>query len=342
MDTKKKPIVVVGSINIDLVARAERIPVIGETILGLDFQTHPGGKGANQAVAVARLGYPVVMIGKLGSDSFGAQLRSHLQSAGVDIRGVGATPGSSGVAMIVVSTRGENTIVVTPGANAMLTPDDLDAHLALIRAAGIVLTQLESPISTVEHLASICQRDGIPLILDPAPAQALPASVLHSVQWFTPNVAEAAFYLGAAQHNCDNLSYSEIAGTLLHSGVSGVILKLGADGAYIASSGSLNERNPDEQYPDEQCPDEHIRAFPVQVVDTTAAGDAFNGAFATALMSGRSPLESAHFAAAAAAISVTRHGAQSSMPTLEEVEHLLGKGRERALSTLRPSLRRAC
>jgi ribokinase len=315
--TGKKPIVVVGSINIDLVARAERIPALGETILGLDFQTHPGGKGANQAVAVARLSYPVVMIGKLGSDSFGAQLRSHLRSPGVDIRGVGATPGSSGVAMIVVSTRGENTIVVTPGANAMLTPEDLDAHLDLIRAAGIVLTQLEIPISTVEHLASICQREGVPLIVDPAPAQALPASVLRSVQWFTPNVTEAAFYLRAAQHNCDNLSYSEIAAALLHSGVSGAILKLGADGAHIASSRGL----------DDQGLDEHVRAFPVQVVDTTAAGDAFNGAFATALMSGQSPLESAHFAAAAAAISVTRNGAQSSMPTLEEVEHLLGKGR---------------
>jgi ribokinase len=313
----KKPIVVVGSINIDLVARAERIPAIGETILGLDFQTHPGGKGANQAVAVARLGYPVVMIGKLGSDRFGAQLRSHLQTAGVDIRGVGASPGSSGVAMIVVSTRGENTIVVTSGANARLTPEDLDAHLDLIRAAGIVLTQLEIPISTVEHLANICHREGIPLILDPAPAQALPTSVLHSVRWFTPNVTEAAFYLGAAQHNCDSLSYSEIAGALLHSGVPGVILKLGADGAYIASSPGRNEHGPDE----------HVGAFPVQVVDTTAAGDAFNGAFATALMSGKSPLESARFAAAAAAISVTRHGAQPSMPTLEEVEHLLGKGR---------------
>jgi ribokinase len=335
--TGKKPIVVVGSINIDLVARAERIPALGETILGQDFQTHPGGKGANQAVAVARLSHPVVMIGKLGSDSFGAQLRSHLQSAGVDVRGVGATPGSSGVAMIVVSTHGENTIVVTPGANAMLTPEDLDAHLDLIRAAGIVLTQLEIPIATVEHLASICQREGIPLILDPAPAQALPASVLRSVHWFTPNVTEAAFYLEAAQRNCDNLSHSEIAGALLDSGVPGAILKLGTDGAHIASSGGLDEGGPDEGGLDEGGPDEqglddrgldeHIRAFPVQVVDTTAAGDAFNGAFATALMSGRSPLESAHFAAAAAAISVTRHGAQPSMPTLEEVEHLLGKGR---------------
>jgi ribokinase len=311
VDTKK-PIVVVGSINIDLVARADRIPVVGETTRGVDFQMHPGGKGANQAVAVARLGHPVAMIGKLGSDSFGAQLRDHLQSVGVDIRGVGTAPGSSGVAMIVVSTRGENSIVVTPGANAMLTPEDLDEHLDLIRAASIVLTQLESPIPTVEHLVRTCQREGIPLILDPAPAQALPTSVWQGVQWFTPNVTEASFYMGAPLDNCDNLSYSDIAGALLHSGVPGIILKLGADGAHIASSQGL---------------DEHIGAFAVHVVDTTAAGDAFNGAFATALVSGKSPVESAHFASAAAAISVTRHGAQPSMPTMKEVEQLLREGR---------------
>jgi ribokinase len=314
MVSTKKPIVVVGSINVDLVARAEHIPAIGETTFGLDFQMHPGGKGANQAVAVARLGHPVVMIGKLGSDSFGAQLRSDLQRAGVDIRGVGATPGSSGVAMIVVSTRGENSIVVTPGANAMLTPKDLDVHLELIRTASIVLTQLEIPIPTVEHLVRICQREGIPLILDPAPAQALPTSVLQAVQWFTPNVTEASFYVAVALGNCDDLSYSDIAGALLYAGVRGTILKLGAHGAHIASSQGL---------------DEHIGAFPVDVVDTTAAGDAFNGAFATALVSGKSPLESAHFASAAAAISVTRQGAQPSMPTLKEVEQLLGKGRSR-------------
>jgi ribokinase len=312
MVNKKKPIVVVGSINIDLVARSERIPSIGETTLGLDFQTHPGGKGGNQAAAVARLGHPVEMIGKLGSDSFGAQLRSHLQSAGVEIRGVGTAPGSSGVAMIVVSTRGENSIVVTPGANAMLTPEDLDAHLDLIRASSIVLTQLEIPIHTVEHLASICQREDIPLILDPAPAQALPTSVLRGLQWFTPNVTEASFYTGVTLHNSDKLSYSEIAGAILRLGVPGTILKLGADGSHIASSQGLDER---------------IGALPVDVVDTTAAGDAFNGAFATGLVSGKSPLESAHFANAAAAISVTRHGAQPSMPTLKEVEQLLGIGR---------------
>ena len=178
MRTGMKPVVVVGSINIDLVANAERIPVEGETVLGKDFQIHPGGKGANQAVAVARLGYPVQMIGRLGDDAFGAQLREDLQRAGVDVTGVATTPGTSGVAVIVVAEKGENCIVITPGANDLLTPDDLDANLEILRAAGIVLTQLEIPMRTVEHLAKICAREGLPLILDPAPARELPSSLL--------------------------------------------------------------------------------------------------------------------------------------------------------------------
>ena len=145
----KKPVVVVGSINIDLVANMERIPVEGETVLGKDFQIHPGGKGANQAAAVARLGYPVRMIGRLGDDTFGAQLKAHLESMGVDVTGVTITPGTSCVATIIVGGKGENSIVITPGANALLTPQDLEANLEIIRSAGIVLTQLEIPIETV-------------------------------------------------------------------------------------------------------------------------------------------------------------------------------------------------
>ena len=147
----RKPIVVVGSINIDLVAKAERIPVTGETVSGTEFQTHPGGKGANQAVAVARLGYPVSMIGKLGDDVFGAQLRKHLQSAGIDVSAVQTSPGSSGVAVIIVSPSGDNIIVPTPGANAALLPADLDANLEMIRNAGLVLTQLEIPAEAALH-----------------------------------------------------------------------------------------------------------------------------------------------------------------------------------------------
>jgi ribokinase len=303
----RKPIVVVGSINIDLVARAQRIPVAGETVAGLGFQTHPGGKGANQAVAVARLGYPVNMIGRTGDDEFGSQLRDGLRNAGVDISVVGTSEGSSGVAVIIVSPAGENVIVVTPGANGLVTPSDIDANIDTIRNAGLVLTQLEIPLATVEHLAGVCAREGVPLMLDPAPACDLPGSVLKRTRWFTPNETEAGFYLKAGS---DSGSAKQIAESLLALGPQGVVLKLGARGVYLEDHDGLAKQ---------------IDGFPVNAVDTTAAGDAFNGAFATALMLGYPPAESARFAAAAAAISVTRPGAQPSMPTMAEVEQLLNR-----------------
>jgi len=302
--TNRKPIVVVGSINMDLVARAARIPVTGETVQGEEFRTHPGGKGANQAVAVARLGYPVSMIGKLGTDAFGAELRDHLQKSGIDVSAVGTSETSSGVAVIIVSPSGDNVIVVTPGANATVSPSDIDANLDRIRAAGLVLTQLEIPLDTVEHLANVCAREGVPLMLDPAPAQELPAAVLHHTRWFTPNETEAAFFSASEPTNPPK----EVARTLLAKGPQAVALKLGGRGVYLADRDGL---------------DRQIDAFAVRAVDTTAAGDAFNGAFATALMLGKDRVESARFAAAAAAISVTRPGAQSSMPTLAEVQELL-------------------
>ena len=304
--TNRKPIVVVGSINMDLVARAARIPVTGETVQGEEFRTHPGGKGANQAVAVARLGYPVSMIGKLGTDAFGAELRDHLQKSGIDVSAVGTSETSSGVAVIIVSPSGDNVIVVTPGANATVSPSDIDANLDRIRAAGLVLTQLEIPLDTVEHLANVCAREGVPLMLDPAPAQELPAAVLHHTRWFTPNETEAAFFSASEPTNPPK----EVARTLLAKGPQAVALKLGGRGVYLADRDGL---------------DRQIDAFAVRAVDTTAAGDAFNGAFATALMLGKDRVESARFAAAAAAISVTRPGAQSSMPTLAEVQELLSK-----------------
>lgn len=300
-----KPIVVVGSINTDLVATAHNIPAIGETVIGTGFQVHPGGKGANQAVAVARLGYPVHIIGRLGNDSFGDQLRTHMQSNGVDCSAIGASQGPSGVAIILVSSRGENCIVVTPGANALVTPADLETNLDLIRRAGVVLAQLEIPLQTVEHLASLCRRADVPLILDPAPACELPDAILKNVAWFTPNETEAAYYAGT-----ENASPEQTAQALLAKGCRGVLLKLGARGAYLATPHQSGQ---------------FIPAFPVNAVDTTAAGDAFNGGFATGLMLGKSPLESVAFASAVAAISVTRAGAQPSMPSMPEVEHLLEK-----------------
>jgi ribokinase len=304
----QKPIVVVGSINTDLVALAERIPVTGETIPGKEFQIHPGGKGANQAVAIARLGYPVRMIGKLGNDSFAGPLRAHLQNAGVDTAAISTVEASTGVAVIIVSTSGDNLIVVTSGANATLAPSDIDANLEMIRQAGVVLTQLETPLATAEHLARVCAREGIPLMLDPAPATDLPPGLVGHATWFTPNETEADFYSGGSNRE----SPKDTAHVLLSRGWPGVVLKLGANGAYVADRAGL------------EC---QVPSFSVRALDTTAAGDTFNGAFATGMMLGMKAAESAQFAAAAAAISVSRPGAQPSMPTMDEVQRLLHEQR---------------
>ena len=313
----RKPIVVVGSINLDLVATAERIPVVGETVIGTNFQIHPGGKGANQAVAVARLGYPVRILGKLGSDTFGTQLRGHLENAGVDLAGIGTSDGPSGVAVILVSGKGENSIVVAPGANAKMMPEDIARNLAIIREAGMVLTQLEIPLETVEYLSEVCARENVPLVLDPAPAAKLPNKVLEEVAWFTPNETEAAFYGSENRSRLESKRPAEVADSLLGKGIHGLVLKMGSNGCYLASDAGLRE---------------YVPSFAVEAVDTIAAGDAFNGAFAVGLMLGNSPRASAEFAAGVAAVSVTRVGAQPSMPTMSEVESFLN-----GQSTIRPS-----
>jgi ribokinase len=304
----QRPIVVVGSINSDLVSATRRIPAVGETVIGTNFHVHPGGKGANQAVAIARLGYPVQLIGRLGNDEFGLQLRSHLASSGVDIGGVATSDGASGVAVIVVSEKGENSIVVTPGANSKVTPQDIESNLNSVRNAGIVLAQLEIPIDTVDYLARVCAREGVPLILDPAPAMDFPPRIFHHITWLTPNQSEAAFYVGELERAENGDLPDEIARELLSKGSHGVVLKMGERGVFLVSQevrGTL------------------IPAFKLSAVDTTAAGDAFNGGFATGLMLGKSPGESARFACAVAGISVTRRGAQPSMPSMAEVERLL-------------------
>jgi ribokinase len=307
MSNRKKPIVVVGSINMDFVVTAPRIPSVGETLPGSGFQTHFGGKGANQAVAVARLGYPVAMIGMIGSDAIGEQLKSGLRDVGVDVDAVGIVEGSSGVASITVSDAGENAIVVVPGANARVSPEYLDRHEELIGNAGMVLAQLEIPLETVAHLAAFCARHRVPMILDPAPARDLPAEILEKVEWFTPNQTEATFYAGAG--STDDLRSPEQSVARLRSlGCRGIVLKMGGQGAYVVS-------------PDGSA--RGVQAFPVKAIDTTAAGDAFNGGFATALMLGASPFESARFGGAVAAISVTRAGAQTAMPSMEEVARFL-------------------
>jgi ribokinase len=303
-----KRIVVVGSINLDLVVATQRIPQRGETVVGSNFQMFPGGKGANQAAAVARLGGQVSMIGKLGSDAFADQLRESLRESGVDTDAIGCCPGSSGVALITTDSSGDNTITIVAGANAHLLPEDLDENLDLIRGADILLTQLEIPFPTVEHLALLAEREDIPLMLDPAPARSLPASLLRRVSWLTPNETEMCLLLGHPSLEASVETLDASANTLLQQGARNVALKLGRRGCYLALSDGTRKLLP---------------AYNVHAVDTTAAGDAFNGALALALLDGKDPVRSASFASVAAAISVTRHGAQPSMPTFSEVERFL-------------------
>jgi ribokinase len=229
------------------------------------------------------------------------------------VAGVTTTTGISGVALIVVASNGENCIVITPGANALLTPKDLDAHIDIIRSAGVVLTQLEIPIETVQHLARICAREKVPLILDPAPAKEIPQNLFENVEWFTPNETEAAFFAGKRNGAAEMSDPVTMANMLMSQGVKGVVLKLGSRGAFIASRDGLAER---------------LTSFPVQAVDTTAAGDAFNGAFAVALLLQMGPAESARFATAAAAVSVTRPGAQPSLAAMSDVQRMLDPGRD--------------
>jgi ribokinase len=311
------PIVVVGSINVDFVVTASRIPVSGETITGDDVQLHFGGKGANQAVAIARLGYPVHMIGMVGSDSFGSQVRTGLQQSGVGVGAVAMVEGSTGAATITVSHAGENAIVVIPGANAYVTPEYLDQHQELIRGAGVVLAQLEIPMTTIAHLAELCHRCGVQLILDPAPARPIGPEILSRVSWFTPNETEAEYFAAQIDPGLASASPERVARAFVETGVGAVALKRGSQGVLLLVDGRGAEILPAPQ---------------VVAVDTTAAGDAFNGAFATGLMLGMDPHEAGRFACAAAALSVTRRGAQTSMPARSEVEDLLRESEDATLN----------
>jgi ribokinase len=308
MPNTRKNIVVVGSINMDLVTRTPRIPLAGQTLIGSDFTTTPGGKGANQAVAVARLGYPLWMVGAVGDDVFGQALLDNLANAGVDTSAVERVPGPSGVAPILVADNGENSIVVVPGANGKVDCAAVDRHAALIRSAGMVLCQLELPMETIGHTLALCAEAGVPVMLDPAPAAPLPDAVWSQVAWFTPNETEAALYLG------ESLSPEDGAKRLLARGLRGVVLKRGGEGAYVAvADGKAG----------------WVKPFHVEAIDTVGAGDCFNGAFAVALLEGLDPWAAARFASAAAAISVTRRGAQASMPARADVEEFLAKHIER-------------
>lgn len=310
----QKPIVVVGSINLDLVAAVERIPRPGETICAKSLQRFFGGKGANQAVAAARLGHSVAMVGNVGDDPFGAELRAGLVAAGVNTAYVDTVPGSSGVALITTAASGENAIAVAAGANALLTPDSLRRAESLLKSAGILLAQLEIPMESVEFLAELARQHGIPLMLDPAPARAVDASLLRKVTWITPNETETITLLGLKERELTPNAAFDCARALRSKGANNVVLKLGAGGSLVAGAGAQPTLVP---------------AFKVKAVDTTAAGDAFNGAFAVALMRGLQTLDAARFASATAAVSVTRAGAQPSMPTAAEVDEFLASAKLR-------------
>jgi len=304
MSEIRKPIVIVGSITMDLVTRTPRIPAIGQTLIGTGFETTPGGKGANQAVAVARLGYPVAMVAKVGDDVYGPALIENLKRAGVGTAGMSEVAGSSGLAPMFVADDGLNAIVVVPGANGKMDRATVDQHAELIRSAGMVLCQLEIPMDTLGYTLDFCARTNVPAMLDPAPAAELPEPVWGQVAWFTPNETEAAFYLG------EGASVEDSAARLLEKGLRGVVLKRGAEGAYVAVADGRAE---------------WVKPFKVDAIDTVAAGDCFNGAFAVALLEGKDPWAAARFANAAAAICVTRKGAAASMPLRSEVDEFLRK-----------------
>lgn len=301
-------IAIFGSINMDLVVRAPHIPAPGETILGSDFVSVPGGKGANQAVAVARLGESAVMVGAVGDDGFAAQLRHSLNGYGVDTQHVQSIVGASGVALITVDDRGENTIVVASGANMRMHHAILDRVDTVLTTSSHVLVQLETPIELVLATLQLAKRRGVTTILDPAPApaHALPSEIYTYTDIITPNENETHQLTGIMP---SDETQSAAAAHILHArGATHVIIKRGAQGVVWSHAG--------------QC--EVVPAFRVPVVDTVAAGDCYNGALACALARGDTMPQALRYAAAAAAISVTRRGAQNAMPSHAEVIALLG------------------
>jgi ribokinase len=309
MRRSRVAVVVFGSINMDLVVRTPRLPTPGETLTGHTFFTAPGGKGANQAVACARLGVPTRMVGRVGDDLFGEQLRASLRSFGVQDDGVLTTPGPSGVALIAVDDTAENTIVIVPGANGAVSIADIPRLERALDGARALLLQLEVPIETVVAAARAAHTRGVTVILDPAPALPLPDELYALADIITPNEHEATTLTGIAVH--DDQGAIAAARTLIARGARRVALKLGARGALTADAEGEQFWSP----------------FTVTPVDTVAAGDAFNGGLAVALSEGRSFNEAIRWGLAAGALSVTRHGAQPSMPERNEVLTLLAQER---------------
>ncbi len=308
-----KNILVVGSSNTDMVIRVARIPKPGETVLGGDFVMAPGGKGANQAVAAARAGGRVTFLARVGNDLFGEQAIRNFEADGIDVRFLardGRAP--SGVALINVDDAGENSISVASGANALLAPEDVLRAEAAFQGADLVLTQLETPLETVRVTAEMARTRGIPVILNPAPPRPLDDAILRNVAVITPNESEARLLTGLPVGT--ELEARDAARVLRARGPALAIVTMGERGA-LASGRDYEGMMP---------------AFQVRAIDTTAAGDVFNGALAVALAEKRAVPEALRFASAAAAISVTRAGAQPSAPTRVEIEEFLARRLTRA------------
>jgi ribokinase len=299
-------VIVLGSINMDLVVRTSRIPLVGETLSGTTFETTPGGKGANQAVACARLGANTTLLGCVGQDVFAQTLVDSLANNRVDISHIERVATSSGVALITVSEQGDNTIVVVAGANDQVGATALRQLDSLLKAGDILLLQLEVPMEGVINAAKLAHHRGATVILDPAPARELPAELYPYIHIITPNQTEAGIL---AQQRVESKNDAEqVARVLQGRGVPHVVVKLGGEGVIYAHGNDLH----------------HLPTFKVDVVDTVAAGDAFNGGLATALAQGLPMLEALRWGLASGAMCVTRRGAQTAMPTREEVLGLLG------------------
>lgn len=296
-------IVVIGSSNTDLVIRTPRIPSPGETLIGSDFMINAGGKGANQAVAAARMGGDVCFVACVGDDGFGAEAVRHYADEGIDTTYIVRRSGvASGVALIAVDDAAENSIVVAPGANALLSPADIDAVESEIAAADYLLVQLEIPMETVARATELAVRYGVRVILNPAPAAPIADEVLARLDLITPNRSETELLTGLKVENVGDAVAA--AAWFRGRGVRRVAVTMGSAGALVA-----DERG-----------EEFVPAYRVEAVDTTAAGDVFNGALAVALSEGRELGAAARFAAAASSIACTRIGAQRSIPQRREVD----------------------
>jgi ribokinase len=297
---------VVGSLNMDLVVKTPRLPDVGETVTGGVFDTFPGGKGANQAIAAARLGARVAMVGCVGADAFGERQLAGLRAEGIDVTHVRVDPGAAtGVAFITVDAAGKNTIVVAPGANAQVRPEHVEAAAALIASARVLLLQLEVPLDAVMRAARIGRAGGATVCLDPAPAAPLPDEVYPLLDVIDPNETEARVLTGLPVATIPETERA--AETLVKRGARAAVVKLGERGAFYLS-------------PDGRA---HVPAIRVNVVDTTAAGDAFAAALGVALGEGKTLSDAVRFATRVAALKVTRMGAQS-LPTRAEVDAAAG------------------